>query len=403
VAFQEIDGIRVWGQPEESAVKQMRTCSRTGDVFQTALMADHHKGYSQPIGGVVAYRDSVSPSGVGYDIACGNKAVRTNLKLQEIRKDLKPLLAEIQRTVAFGMGRNNPEPVDHEVLGDETWRELKILQPLHNLARTQLGTVGGGNHYVDILHDIATQEVWVAVHFGSRGFGHKTASGFLNLAVGRAFDGKTPGENMDQPPTLLPLKSELGQDYLRAMTLAGRYAYAGRDFVVTQVLKVLGAIATFEVHNHHNFAWHEQHQDEEVFVIRKGATPCFPGQLGFIGGSMGDISAVVRGKESSEAAMSLYSTVHGAGRVMSRTQAAGKMNWKTRTRSGGQISREQMLSAIRDFGVELLGAGTDESPFVYRHLQDVLDAHRETFDILHILRPVGVVMAGEDEYDPYKD
>ncbi len=401
--YQEIDGIRIWGQPEESAVKQMRTCSRTGNVLQTALMADHHKGYSQPIGGVVAYRDAVSPSGVGYDIACGNKAVCTNLKIQELRKDLKPLLLEIQRTVAFGIGRKNPEPVEHEVLEDETWRELKVLHPLHDLARSQLGTVGGGNHYVDILHDIATQEVWVAVHFGSRGFGHKTASGFLNLAAGRAFDGKAPGENMDQPPTLLPLKSQLGQDYLQAMTLAGRYAYAGRDFVVAQVLKVLGAQVTFEVHNHHNFAWKEIHEGEEVFVIRKGATPCFPGQLGFIGGSMGDISAVVRGKQSVEAAKSLYSTVHGAGRVMSRTQAAGKLNWKTRTRSGGLISREQMMAALKEFGVELIGGGTDESPFVYRRLQDVLDAHRETFEILHILRPVGVVMAGEDEYDPYKD
>lgn len=403
VPYQEIDGIRIWGQPEESAVKQMRTCSRTGNVLQTALMADHHKGYSQPIGGVVAYRDAVSPSGVGYDIACGNKAVCTNLKIQELRKDLKPLLLEIQRTVAFGIGRNNPEPVEHEVLEDETWRELKVLHPLHDLARSQLGTVGGGNHYVDILHDIATQEVWIAVHFGSRGFGHKTASGFLNLAAGRAFDGKAPGENMDQPPTLLPLKSQLGQDYLQAMTLAGRYAYAGRDFVVAQVLKVLGAQVTFEVHNHHNFAWKEIHEGEEVFVIRKGATPCFPGQLGFIGGSMGDISAVVRGKQSVEAAKSLYSTVHGAGRVMSRTQAAGKLNWKTRTRSGGLISREKMMAALKEFGVELIGGGTDESPFVYRRLQDVLDAHRETFEILHILRPVGVVMAGEDEYDPYKD
>lgn len=403
MAYQEIDGIRVWGKPDESALKQMRTCSRTGNVFQTALMADHHKGYSQPIGGVVAYRDSVSPSGVGYDIACGNKAVRTNLKVQEIRRELKHLLAEIQRTVAFGIGRKNPEPVNHEVLEDETWREVKVLRSLHDLAHSQLGTVGSGNHYVDILHDTATQEVWVAVHFGSRGFGNKTASGFLNLAAGRAFDGKAPGENMDQPPTLLPLKSALAEDYLRAMELAGRYAYAGRDLVVNQILKILGARVTFEVHNHHNFAWKETHAGEEVYVIRKGATPCYPGQLGFIGGSMGDISAVVRGRESVESARSLYSTVHGAGRLMSRTQAAGKMNWKTHSRSGGQISREQMLAALREFGVELLGAGTDESPFVYRHLQEVLDAHQETFDILHILKPVGVVMAGEDEYDPYKD
>lgn len=118
---------------------------------------------------------------------------------------------------------------------------------------------------------------------------------------------------------------------------------------------------------------------------------------------MADISVVVCGKDSAESALGLYSTVHGAGRIMSRTQAAGKMNWKKKRRIGGSITREQMLRALRDYGVELRGAGTDESPFVYRKLEDVLDAHKDTLDILHVLKPVGVVMAGEDEYDPYMD
>jgi tRNA-splicing ligase RtcB len=286
---------------------------------------------------------------------------------------------------------------------DPAWKEVPVLQPLLDLARKQLGTVGSGNHYVDVLYDVATHEVWVAVHFGSRGFGHKTATGFLNLAVGREFDAKALGEHMEQPPTLISLETALGEDYLRAMKLAGRYAYAGRDSVVNQVLGILGAHSTFEVHNHHNYAWEEEHRGEKVWVVRKGATPCFPGQLGFVGGSMGDISVVVRGKESAESKEALYSTVHGAGRTMSRTQAAGKLNWKTRQRSGGQISREQMKRAIQEYGVQLRGAGTDESPFVYRKLEDVLQAHSATLDVLHVLRPVGVVMAGEDEFDPYKD
>lgn len=401
--YQDLEGIRVWGVPDESAVRQMRTCAQTGDVFQAALMADHHKGYSQPIGGVVAYHDMVSPSGVGYDIACGNKAVRTNLHLKDIRKDLHRILDEIQKQVAFGLGRTSNKRIDHELFDDESWKEVKPLKGLYDLARSQLGTVGSGNHYVDILQDVAGGEIWVAVHFGSRGFGHKTATGFLNLAAGRAFDAKPPGESMDQPPALFSVRSQLGQDYLRAMSLAGRYAYAGRDAVIQQVLDLLGADDTFSVHNHHNYAWKEEHNGQEVYVVRKGATPCFPGQLGFIGGSMADISVVVRGKDSAESALALYSTVHGAGRVMSRTQAAGKMNWKKKRRIGGSITREQMLRALRDYGVELRGAGTDESPFVYRKLEDVLDAHKATLDILHVLKPVGVVMAGEDEYDPYMD
>jgi len=401
--YQVLDGVRVWGKPDLSAVSQMVTCARTGNVAAAALMADHHKGYSQPIGGVVAYRDAVSPSGVGYDIACGNKAVRTNLKYSQVQADLPALMDLIAQTIEFGIGRKNPRPVDHELFDDPTWRDVKYLGKLKDLARAQLGTVGSGNHYVDLFVEPATDDLWVGVHFGSRGFGYKTASGFLNLAKGRRFSDSAPGEHMDQPPTLIPLDSALGQDYLRAMQLAGRYAYAGRDYVVEQVLHLLGATATFQVHNHHNFAWMEQHGGEQVVVVRKGATPCFPGQLGFIGGSMADLSVIVRGKDTPEARDSLYSTVHGAGRVMSRTQAAGKRNWKKGRRTGGLIRREDMERQVRQFGVELRGAGTDEAPAVYRKLSEVLEAHAGTIEVLHVLKPVGVAMAGENELDPYKD
>jgi tRNA-splicing ligase RtcB len=403
MTYQTIDSIRVWGDPEESSLSQMRTCARTGEVLQTALMADHHKGYSQPIGGVVAYKDMVSPSGVGYDIACGNKAVETPLHFEEVRKEIPRFIDEIANTVEFGIGRKNPKPVEHDLFSDPAWNEIKPLKPLKRIAQEQLGTVGSGNHYVDLLVDTVSGRLWVAVHFGSRGFGHKTATGFLNLADNRDFEARGKGESMDQAPTVLPLKTALGEDYLQAMKLAGRYAYAGRDYVVDQVLKILGTRALFSVHNHHNFAWKEKHEGEEVYVVRKGATPCFPGQLGFIGGSMADISVVVKGRETEEARASLYSTVHGAGRIMSRTQAAGKMDWKKRVRKGGAISPERMHRAVREYGVELRGAGTDESPFVYRKLETVLAAHAGTFDILHILRPVAVAMAGANEYDPYKD
>ncbi|EHS59063.1 RtcB family protein, partial [Paenibacillus sp. Aloe-11] len=217
------------------------------------------------------------------------------------------------------------------------------------------------------------------------------------------FLGKAPGEHMDQPPVLLDMNSELGDMYYRAMRLAGRYAYAGRDYVIDQVLGIMETEADIVVHNHHNYAWKEQHNGRDTIVVRKGATPSAPGQMGFIGGSMGDISVIVRGKDTVENRDSYYSTVHGAGRIMSRTQAAGKMNWKTRTRSGGQITDQQMKEAVRNYGVELRGAGTDESPFVYRKLREVLDAHSETVEVLHELKPIGVCMAGANEFDPYKD
>ncbi|GLI05931.1 RNA-splicing ligase RtcB [Paenibacillus tyrfis] len=408
MAYQIIDGVRVWGNPEAGALAQAKTCAEHGNVVQALLMADHHKGYSQPIGGVIVYEGQISPSGVGYDIGCGNKAVRTNLLAADIRPRLARIMDDITRNVSFGIGRVSNKKVDHELFDDPDWSVYSSVgrqehRKLKALARDQLGTVGSGNHFVDLFEEAGTGRLWIGNHFGSRGFGHKTASGFINLAAGREFLANAPGEKMDQPPVLLDLDSELGDMYYRAMKLAGRYAYAGRDAVIRQVLAILGADAEFEVHNHHNYAWKETHGGRETVVVRKGATPSAPGQLGFIGGSMGDISVIVRGKDTEENRAAFYSTVHGAGRIMSRTQAAGKMNWKTRTRSGGLISETQMHEAVRSFGVELRGAGTDESPFVYRKLQEVLDAHAETIEVLHVLKPIGVCMAGADEFDPYKD
>lgn len=401
--FQTIDGVRVWGQPEADAVRQAVACSWVGDVAAVALMADHHLGYSQPIGGVVAYRGFISPSGVGYDIACGNKAVRTNLKASSIRADLPRIMDEIFREVAFGLGRKNPKPVDHELFDDPTWKDVPQVGALKDLAHAQLGTVGSGNHFVDLFVEPATDDLWVGVHFGSRGLGHKTATGFLNLAQNLPWGAGGAGREMHQPPTVIRLNSDLGQAYLAAMQLAGRFAYAGRDYVVEQVLKILWAKSTFAVHNHHNFAWVEEHDGEELVVIRKGATPLAPGQLGFIGGSMADMSAIVRGRDTEEAKASLNSTVHGAGRIMSRSAALGKKNKATGRREGGRVTPEQMMDAVRTYGVELRGAGVDESPFVYRPLRGVLDAHTETLEILHELRPIGVAMAGGDVQDPYKD
>ncbi|MGN7454857.1 RtcB family protein [Paenibacillus pasadenensis] len=408
MAYQVIDGVSVWGDPDESALQQARTCAAHGRVVKTLLMADHHKGYSQPIGGVVAYDGQISPSGVGYDIACGNKAVRTTLLASDIKPRLGRIMDGIAANVSFGVGRVNGERVDHELFDDPDWDVYRTVgkqehDKLKALARDQLGTVGSGNHFVDLFEEEGTGRLWVANHFGSRGFGHRTASGFLNLAAGRRFMDRAPGESMDQPPVLLELADELGDMYERAMRLAGRYAYAGRDYVMDKVLGLLGAEADFAVHNHHNFAWREMHEGRESVVVRKGATPSAPGQLGFIGGSMGDISVIVRGRDTEENRDACWSTVHGAGRVMSRTQAAGKMNGKTRRRLGGEISEERMREAVRAYGVELRGAGTDESPFVYRRLQQVLDAHAGTIEVLHRLRPIGVCMAGADEHDPYKD
>ncbi len=390
----------IFGTHEDATIDQLKRCMRTGNVVGGVLCADGHFGYSQPVGGVIAYDGQISPSGVGYDIACGNKAVKTNVTYQEIKKDLPEIMDEIERQVPFGVGKKSHQNENHEVFEDPAWDVYKELgthehDTLQSIAKEQLGTTGSGNHYVDLLVDKQTDEIWIGNHFGSRGFGHKTATGFLNLANNRGFLDNPPQGNMEETPTLLDMDSELGDMYYQAMQLAGKYAYAGRDIVIHQVLNILQAESTFEVHNHHNYAWKETHNGKEVIVVRKGATPAAPGQLGFVGGSMGDISVILEGKESKKSADAFYSTVHGAGRVMSRTKAAGRMNWRTRRRRGGAITHERMQQAIDKFGVELRGGGTDESPFVYRKLREVLDAHEGTINILHELKPVGVVMARE--------
>ena len=436
--------ITIYGDVDQRAVDQLSRCADAGDSPLAAICADGHVGYSQPIGGVVSYRDYISPSGVGYDIGCGNKAVKTDIWMGTMhRGEIAKIMDEIVSRISFGMGRINDEPVDHQVLENISNADFIPQRKLAQTASNQLGTVGSGNHYVDLFED-EEQWLWIGVHFGSRGFGHKTATGFLALAQGKQFGDQASDGEMDSPPILFDVNSDLGQSYISAMNLSGEYAYAGRDIVINKVLEILQAKATEEIHNHHNFAWLENHNNEDIWVVRKGCTPAFPGQKGFVGATMGEPSVILEGIESLAMSDLLYSTVHGAGRVMSRTQAAGKIRrfnvWecnnrdckyrapKDRQLTGGEripcpdhpqgklIKREvheQVRTGVIDWkaatedldakGIELRGAAADEAPLAYKRLKDVLEYHKDTIKILHILKPIGVAMAGPDIYDPFKD
>lgn len=407
--------MKVYGQVDQRAQDQLRRCADAGNADYAVLCADGHVGYSQPIGGAIAYDGYISPSGVGYDIGCGNKAVKTNLKASEI--NVPKVMDEIFRRISFGIGRNNDEKIDHPVLEDIKSASIKEQRDMLDKAANQLGTVGSGNHYVDLFED-EEGWLWVGVHFGSRGFGHTTASGFLALSQGKQWGEKASEGEMDALPTLFDVNSDLGQMYIEAMELAGKYAYAGRDVVVSKVLEILGCEAVEQIHNHHNFAWKETHFGKDYWVVRKGCTPAFPGQLGFVGATMGGTSVILEGVESEESRQSLYSTVHGAGRVMSRTQAAGKWKKRTETRTkpdgtqyefkarervGGLVDWPMVKEAMKISGIELRGAGPDEAPEAYKNLSEVLKYHENTINVLHTLKPIGVAMAGEDVFDPYKD
>ncbi len=397
------------GKHETNTLEQLMDVDTRAD--RTALMADGHLGYIMPIGGVAAYRNRISVAGVGFDIACGNCAIRTDLKIEEFgRQPWGELADEIQRTIAFGVGRKNEAddaPTDDPLFEDEAWdaipetyargSKIRGREWLRDLARAQLGTVGSGNHYVDVFVD-EDEIIWVGVHFGSRGLGHTVATGFMNLVQDKPF-----GAGGAEVEALLKLGEPLGDAYWAMMNVAGRYAYLGREYVTNKVVRLLGGRADQMVHNHHNFAWAEFHDNEFFVVVRKGATPAFPGQLGFVGGSMGDASVILEGATDATAEPAqrkmMYSTVHGAGRVMGRMEAKGKYRKKTgEVIRAGKVTQEMMDEWLSRTDVILRGGGRDEAPQVYRRLPDVLAAQGNTINVLQTLRPLIVVMAGENPY-----
>lgn len=471
ITWQKLDNIKIFGEIEVSAIEQLKKCAENEHVINAAIMADGHLGYSMPIGGVIEYDGAISPTGVGFDIACGNMAVKTDLNISQMGYPqkmpgeanprvsiIKPIMRQIQKNVEFGMGRNNPTPIESDVFEDcPAWEFLEQHHKgLKKKAQNQLGTVGSGNHYVDLLVDTQGY-IWIANHFGSRGLGHNIASGFMALHGGSKFTDRIPeGEEA----VVFETDSELGQQYIECMNLAGRYAYAGREYVIQQVLDILQTEPVFSVHNHHNFAWQSKYNGN--WFIGKGATP-LTYEPSFIGGSMGDISVIVRGKTLSDRFPSKYEHViatedigalgfapHGAGRVMSRTKAAGKMrkmwvcsnrdcDWshraamntnaraiftgedtfeyfdscpkcggtkfkklRMRDKSSAAIDWDSVRADLTNRGIVVLGAGADESPGVYKDLRTVLGYH-SNIEIMEVLQPIGVVMAGPDTFDPYAD
>jgi tRNA-splicing ligase RtcB (3'-phosphate/5'-hydroxy nucleic acid ligase) len=374
--------LQVFGQHDESTVAQMRNCMGVGNVVAGVVCADGHLGYAQPVGGVIAYEKQISISGVGFDIGCGNMAVQLDTPFADIKDRAGAILDDVRRVISFGIGRANAERAEHELFDDASaWHEAD-MQAYRQKAESQLGTVGSGNHYVDLMHD-QDGFVWIGVHFGSRGLGHTSATRYLKAAGGK--------DGINVPPAVVDEGSEIGRRYIAAMHLAGRYSYAGREWVVERVRRIIGGTVTDMVHNHHNYAWREAHDGRDLWVVRKGATPAFPGQRGFVGGSMGDDAVIIEGVESPQARASLYSTVHGAGRLFGRKRAKQL------------FAREEMDAWLRARGVLLAGGDLDESPMAYRRLPEVLAQHACTIRVLHTLRPFAVAMAGDGEFDPFKD
>src|SRR5262249_407290 len=283
---------KVFGDDDHATGAQMRNCMSVGNVVAGVICADGHLGYAQPVGGAIAYEKQISISGVGFDIGCGNMAIRLDTPFNAVEDRVGKIIRDVSRTISFGVGRTNEEQVDHELFDDaEAWAASDMESYRHK-APAHLrppGSVHCGR--------AGSASVWTGLHFGSRGLGHTSAPRYLKAA-----DGKS---GINVPPALIDEDSELGRRYIAAMELAGRYAYAGREWVVERVRRIVGGAVTDTVHNHHNYAWRETHEGRDVWVVRKGATPAFPGQRGFVGGSMGDDAVIIEGVESPQARASL--------------------------------------------------------------------------------------------------
>ena len=374
---------------EDGARKQMETAMRLPITVAGALMPDAHQGYGLPIGGVLSTKNAVIPYGVGVDIGCRMCMTLYNLPtrlLGEKKDELKIIL--INNTM---FGRSTfKRPKDHAIFSRSEFSEIKIIRNLRERAFSQIGSSGGGNHFVEFgivditgaineFNLVPGQYLAVLSHSGSRGLGANIAGHYTKVAMDVC---KLP--QGAKHLAWLDLDSEAGQEYWLAMNLAGDYASACHHQIHERMAIGLGETPLAMIENHHNFAWKEKDADgNEVIVHRKGATPAGKGVLGVIPGSMATPGFIVRGKGSQE---SINSASHGAGRLMSRTKAK-------QTILPGQVNK-----FLKNAGVELIGSGLDEAPMAYKDIHRVMDFQKELVEVLGSFTPKIVRMCGDEKF-----
>lgn len=376
-----------WGKDlDPASIEQMVQACRLPVAVAGALMPDAHVGYGLPIGGVLATDRSVIPYAVGVDIACRMRLSVLDLPVEALEKNRSRLIRVLENETRFGVGAEFKKPREHPVM-QEDWAVTPLTHRLKRKAHNQLGTSGSGNHFVEygiltLDHpDLGlTPGKYLALlsHSGSRGSGAEVAAFYSKLAKEL---------HPELPPELarlawLDLDDESGQEYWAAMELMGKYAAANHEVIHREVARALGVDALASIENHHNFAWKEEHNGRLVIVHRKGATPAGKGVLGVIPGSMASPAFVVRGKGNEE---SLLSASHGAGRVMSRTQALKTFNWK------------DVQRYLDEKGVTLISAGLDEVPMVYKDIHEVMASQEDLVERVARFQPRLVKMAPAGE------
>lgn len=384
-----------WGTDlEADSIKQMANACALPVAVAGALMPDAHPGYGLPIGGVLATENCVIPYAVGVDIACRMKLSIYDRKANTIPGQRDRLANILENETRFGIGAEFKQRRDHDVM-DADWSVSPVTKQLRDKAWKQLGTSGSGNHFVEFRAFTVTDDslgfppgeyLALLSHSGSRGTGAKVCDVYSKRAMAR----RTSLPKELKQLAWLTLDEEDGQEYWQAMNLMGRYAAANHDLIHKHIAKKVGARVMLDIENHHNFAWKETHAiggvERELVVHRKGATPAGSGVLGIIPGSMASPGFLVRGKGEPA---SLNSASHGAGRVMSRKKALESFTW-----SGTK-------KLLKERGVDLLSAGLDEVPGVYKDIHSVMAAQTDLVDVLGRFDPKLVKMcpAGERAED----
>lgn len=374
---------------EEGALSQMETAMRLPVTIGGALMPDAHQGYGLPIGGVLATKNAVIPYGVGVDIGCRMCMTLYDLPpdiLASRNEDFKKMLVN---NTKFGQATFK-KPKDHEVLDRKEFTELSIAREMKDRAWQQIGSSGGGNHFVEfgiveIINPINEFNVlpgkYVAIlsHSGSRGLGANIARHYTKIAMDVC---RLPQEAKHL--AWLDLDTEAGQEYWLAMNLAGDYASACHHQIHERMAIGLRETPIAMIENHHNFAWKEKDPfGSEIIVHRKGATPAGKNVLGIIPGSMASSGFIVRGKGL---AASINSASHGAGRLMSRTKAK-------QTILQGHVNK-----VLKEAGVELIGSGLDEAPMAYKDIHQVMASQKDLVDVLGTFMPKIVRMCGDERF-----
>jgi tRNA-splicing ligase RtcB len=396
--------IKSWCEPvDESAMEQAVNLANHPVVDRhVALMPDCHTGYGMPIGGVIACLNAVIPNAVGVDIGCGMAAVETDYPVESLKGDkakVRAILDDIKQRVPVGEGKAHKTPrswdrmdgffAELEGMGSPGW----LTDDVRKLAYCNLGTLGGGNHFIEI-QESQTGKLWMMLHSGSRNLGHQVASFYHKLAQGlnEKWHSALPSADL----AFLPADSEEGGKYTRDMGFAMEYAAENRARMMACFKEVVSAhLEGFEflreINIHHNYAALENHFGKNRWIHRKGATSAKEGQLGIIPGSMGTPSYIVAGLGNHE---SFQSCSHGAGRTMGRMQASRSLTLEACDQAMGDVVYDRWKTVKKrgkkkENGERLLDFG--EAPLAYKDIDAVIEAQTDLVQPLVKLHPIGVL------------